>query len=51
VHNLIVILRSCVLMVVLFLFSVTDTNIEIGEDTRFEVLRAVLLRIQVANMY
>jgi hypothetical protein len=38
-------------MVVLFLVSVMDTNMEIGEDTRFEVLPAVLLRFQIANMY
>jgi hypothetical protein len=28
-----------------------DANMEIGEDTRFEVFLAVLLRFQVANMY
>jgi hypothetical protein len=28
-----------------------DTNMEIGEGTRFEVLLAVLLRFKVANMY
>jgi hypothetical protein len=38
-------------MVVLFLVSVMDANMEIGEDTRFEVFLAVLLRFQVANMY
>jgi hypothetical protein len=45
------VLRSCVLIVVLFLVSVMDTNMEIGEGTRFEVLLAVLLRFKVANMY
>lgn len=48
VRNLII---YCVLTVVLFLVSVMDTNMEIGEDKRFEVLLAVILRFQVANMY